>query len=238
MISDHLVRFGQALKPALASVSDALTSRAIAMDLPLAGQDTHTRLRALGGGVRRFTAAAEDIPRLILSDKYCSDVQIANVVKPIRSAVLELAALFDIAAKVAIMPHSKRSDDTLQRITRDTLVSMAHWLADIVKMTARPEEILARGRTGSDGLISIELSMSLPTPDTLSELETWLPAHLAYRADYVHAALALLPIRMSESSFHTSIAAVSEPKAASPLCVLGGGLLIGLLLGDWGDSGD
>lgn len=234
MISDHLVRFGQALKPMLASVSDALSPRAVVMDLPLAGQNTTTRLRALCSSIRRFTAAAEDISRLILPDKTCTNAQIAHVVKSMHSAALELAALMDITAKVAVTPQALRSDRTLNRITRDSLVSIAHWLADIVTMTALPEHILEVGHTESDGCTSVDLMLRLPAPDTLTELETWQPAYLAYRADYVQTALALRPLQMSNFSTR-SVASSSTYKSPSPLCGIGGGLLIGLLLGDWGD---
>ena len=234
MISDHLVRFGQALKPILASVSDALTPCPVAMDLPLAGQNSTTRLRALGSSIRRFTAAAEDISLLILPDKTCTNAQIAHVVKSMHSAALELAALMDITAKVAVTPKALRSDRTLNRITRDSLVSIAHWLADIVTMTARPEQILAAGYTESDGCTSVDLMLRLPAPDTLTELETWQPAYLAYRADYVQAALALRPLQMSSLSTRSG-AASSAYKPPSRLCGIGGGLLIGLLLGDCSD---
>jgi hypothetical protein len=238
MISDHLVRFGQALKPVLALVSKAFMPHAIAMGLPPAWQDANTRLQAVCSNTQRFIAAAEDIPRSILPYRDCSDAHIAKIVEPMRSAAVELAALLDITAEAAIVPQANRSDDTLHRITRDMLVSMAHWLADLVTMTARPELILTMGHAESNGRISIELSLSLRMPDTLAELEAWLPAQLAYRADYVRAALVLLPIRpvvhrAPAIAPRSPVAVPVAPKTPSPFCSIGGGLLLGWLLGDW-----
>jgi hypothetical protein len=239
MIPEHVVRFGQALKPMLEMVADALAPQAAATVLRPAWLEADARLRGVVSAAQRFVTAAEDIPRSILPLRDCSDLHISKVVQPMQAAADDLVELLGVTAMVAIGPNAKRRDVTLHRITRDHLVSIAHWLADFVEVTARPELIMLNGNAEGDGKVSVQLELKMSTPDTLAELDTWMPAHLAYRADHVRSVLRLVPAK--PAPVHRYEITVGQEnhsprppaKGPSPLCGIGSGLILGWLLGDW-----
>lgn len=239
IIPRHVVRFGQALKPMLGMVEDALAPQAVVTVLLPEWFSTETRLRGVITAAQKFASAAEDIPRSILAFKDCSDVQISKVVQPMEAAVGELITLLGVTATAAIGSNALRRDETLHRITHDHMVSIAHFLADFVEVTARPELILMNGHAESDGKVSMQLDLKMSTPDTLAELETWMPAGLAYRADHVRSAMRLVPVESTPvHRYEISLGQENQPpsppvKGPSPWCGIGGGLLLGWLLGDW-----
>lgn len=237
IIPEHVTRFGQALKPMLGKVADALALHAATSVLRPGWLEAEARLRGVASAAQRFVTAAEDIPRSILPHRDCSDVHISKVVQPMHAAAGELVELLGVTATVAIGPNAKRRDVTLHQITRDHLVSIAHWLAEFVEVTARPELILLSGNAEGDGKVSVQLELKMSTPDTLAELDAWMPAGLAYRADHVRSVLRLMPESAPVRRYEISLSQESQSprppdKGPSPWCGIGGGLFLGWLLGD------
>jgi hypothetical protein len=236
MIPEHITRLGQALKPMLGRVADALAPHAATTVLHPGWHEADARLLGVVGAAQRF--ATEDIPRSILPLRDCSDLHISKVVQPMQAAADDLVELLGVTATVAIGPNARRRDVTLHQITHDHLVSIAHWLSEFVEITARPELILLNGNSEGDGKVSVQLELKMATPDTLAELDTWMPAHLAYRADHVRSVLRLVPAKPAPvhryeitlgQENHSPRPPVKRP---SPLCGIGSGLILGWLLGD------
>ncbi|MDP2795779.1 MAG: hypothetical protein Q8O25_17120 [Sulfurisoma sp.] len=217
MIPSHVAQLGPALRPALTILDDALAGGNFA---PSAEETSLAKNPALviadfSQAVRSFVEAGEGLTTHVVSLSSCTPARVRSAADEVRDAAEELARVYRLAARLSLAGGGSRNEETLTLAIRDTLVTIAHWLADLMLVIAEPWKLLDMGgETMPDGNVSIELQIKLRYPDAVDDLPTWLPARLAYRQDSVTKALRLA-LRPRAYPTVAAVSGVATPPASA-----------------------
>lgn len=215
MIPHHVALLAPALRPSLVAADSALQA---------AGVSAHGGPSDLAALIRELNAAdtglADALRELspLIERKSCPDEAIYDAAEAIRSQLRRLIVAYREACTLGIGASNSSgisSEATLCKAARDVLVTYAHFLAELISVTAQPWSMIGNGAV-TDGNNHWDITFHCKTdlPDTLDQLARWIPSGLAYDQAGVNRALRVSVA--DQAAMHETTLTPAPSAAAAP----------------------
>lgn len=237
MLPVHVAQLAPALRPALLAAHKALQPGEVT---PAAADTLWPSLQQLQRADHDLAAVLRDIGG-VLANPLSTDTEVFETGARVESRMNGLVCAYH--ACQSLRASGGASSHELAEIARDTLVTYAHFLADLIFATADPAAAIQEFDAVQIGNTQVEINLTCSTrlPDSLDDLPHWVAGRLAYEDARCQRVLRLAEKPLVYRTLAPDLLPAPPPpkKSISFWEVLGWGAVLSLLFGhDHCDCGD
>ena len=230
MIPHHVALLAPALRPALLAAHKALQPGITAS--PEVAVTILDILQQLRGANKSLTAALRDIEQVV-DNPMTTDAEVFAVGANVESRMNGLISAYRACQSLRLGEEAAGRE--LAEIGRDSLVTYAHFLADLIFATADPAAAIQESnavQTGDTRFV-FNLTCNTSLPDSLDELSQWVAGRFTYDDARGRHVLRLAEMPLVYRSIEPDLPPAPPPpdKAISFWQILGWGALLSLLFG-------